>query len=214
MNYPIIMDCEGLMINGSFVYRYSLRPDTLYLNITNRCSNKCSFCVRNYSRGLSGYTLWLPREPTIDEVWDTLQEEVTPSDKEVVWCGFGEPTMRLDLVLNITRKIKVRYPSLLIRLDTDGLVQLRNKDRIVAKELKEAGITSISISLNAENKEKYDTLCLPSLPNSYQAVLTFARECTKLFSNVRLTVVNLEEIDRIKCKKIASRLQCNFQVRG
>ena len=141
------------MINGSFVYRYSLRPDTLYLNITIRCSNKCSFCVRNYSRGLSGYTLWLSREPTIDEVWDTFQEEVTPSDK-VVWCGFGEPTIRLDLVLKITRKIKTRYPSLLIRLDTDGLAQLRNKGGKVANELKEAGITSISISLNAENQRK------------------------------------------------------------
>ena len=208
------MDCEELMVDGSIVYRYSPRPDTLYLNITNRCSNKCRFCVRNYSRGLSSYTLWLSREPTINEVWDTFQEAVKSSDKEVVWCGFGEPTMRLDVVLNITRKIKKRYPSLLIRLDTDGLAQLRNKDRQVAKELKEAGISSISISLNAENKEKYDRLCLPSLPNSYQAVLAFTKECTQLFSNVRLTVVNLEEIDRIKCEEIASQLQCTFKVRG
>ena len=127
------MDCEGLMVNGSFVYRYSPRSNTLYLNITNRCSNKCSFCVRNCSRGLSGYTLWLPREPSIDEIWNTFQKEVTHLDKEVVWCGFGEPTIRLDAVLNITRKIKTKYPSLLIRLDTDGLAQLRNKDRKVAK---------------------------------------------------------------------------------
>ena len=58
------------MVNGSFVYRYSPRSNTLYLNITNRCSNKCSFCVRNYTKGLSGYTLWLPREPSIDELWN------------------------------------------------------------------------------------------------------------------------------------------------
>jgi TatD family-associated radical SAM protein len=96
---------------------------------------------------LSGYKLWLDREPTADEVWSRFRGEVKEPDEEVVWCGFGEPTVRLDIVLGLTRKIRREYPHLKIRLDTDGLAQLRNGDREVARELKDAGIDSVSISL-------------------------------------------------------------------
>ena len=198
---------------GSIVYRYALRPHTIYLNITNRCSNSCSFCVRNYSSGLSGYKLWLDREPTVDEIWSDFQMEAKGSDIEVVYCGFGEPTIRLDVVLELTRKIKSECPHLLVRLDTDGLAQLRSSEREVARELKEAGVDSVSISLNADSKEKYEVLCRPSLTGVYQAVLDFAKDCKKCFARVRLTAVNLEEIDLSKCMEIAEGLGCDFVVR-
>lgn len=199
---------------GSVVYRYGLRPDTLYLNITNRCSNSCIFCIKNYSLGLSGYKLKLDSEPTIDEIWEEFQDHVKDTDKEVVWCGFGEPTIRLDALLDIARRIKKNYSHLIVRLDTDGLAQLRNKSRKVAKELKDAGIDSISISLNAENEMKYYDLCKPSIEGSYQAVLKFIKECKKYFSDVRLTIVDVDGIDISKCKTIADKLGCNFKVRG
>lgn len=202
------------MPEGAVVYRYSPRPETVYLNITNRCSNNCCFCVRNFTQGLSGYTLWLDKEPTTDEAWSRLQDEVKPSDREVVWCGFGEPTMRLDTVVDLTRRIKKTYPHLRVRLDTDGLAQLRNQDRKVAKELRDIGIDSISISLNAEAEEKYERLCRPSLPGSYQAMLDFARDCRKYFTQVRLTVVSFGDVDLSQCKGIAESLDCSFQVRG
>ena len=199
---------------GSIAYRYAPRPYTVYLNITNRCTNSCSFCVKNYCSGLSGYKLWLDREPTEDEVWRRFQGEVKESDSEVVWCGFGEPTIRLDMVLDLTRRIKERYPNLKIRLDTDGLAQLRNSDREVARELKDAGIDSVSISLNAESKEKYDEICKPTLTGAYQAVLNFAKDCRRQFSLVRLTVVDVQGIDVSKCKGIAEKLGCAFKIRG
>ena len=208
------MNDDSGTYRGSVVYRYAPRPHTVYLNITNRCTNSCSFCVRNYCSGLSGYKLWLDREPTVDEVWSMFQSEVKESDKEVVWCGFGEPTIMLDMVLDLTRRIKQRYPHLKIRLDTDGLAQLRAKDREVARELKDAGIDSVSISLNAESKEKYDALCKPSLTGAYQAMLDFAKDCKRYFSQVRLTVVNVEAIDISKCKGIAEQLGCDFKIRG
>jgi len=200
--------------SGAVVYRYSPRPDTVYLNITNRCSNNCSFCVRNFSSGLSGYRLWLEREPTVEEIWRVLQGELKVSDREVVWCGFGEPTIRLNIILDLTRKIKQEYPHLKIRLDTDGLAQLRSSDREVARELKDAGIDSVSISLNAESKEKYDELCKPSLSGAYEAVLDFAKDCKRYFSLVRLTVVDVEGVDISKCKGIAEQLGCDFKIRG
>jgi len=153
-------------------------------------------------------------EPTEDEVWRRFQGEVKESDREVVWCGFGEPTIRLDMVLDLTRRIKERYPDLKIRLDTDGLAQLRNSDREVARELKDAGIDSVSISLNAESKEKYDEICKPTLTGAYQAVLNFAKDCRRHFSLVRLTVVDVQGIDISKCKGIAEQLGCDFKIRG
>jgi len=205
---------ESKTPGGSIVYRYAPRPHIVYLNITNRCTNNCSFCVRNYCSGLSGYKLWLDREPTAHEVWSRFLGEVNESDKEVVWCGFGEPTIRLDVLLDLTRKIKQEYPHLKIRLDTDGLAQLRSSDREVARELKDAGIDSVSISLNAESKEKYDELCKPSLTGAYQAVLDFAKDCKRYFSSVRLTVVDVQGVDISKCEGIAEQLGCDFKIRG
>jgi TatD family-associated radical SAM protein len=170
--------------------------------------------VRNLTSGLSGYTLWLDREPTTDEVWSRFQDEVRISDREVVWCGYGEPTIRLDTVIDVTKRIRKTYPNLKIRLDTDGLAQLRNRTREVAKELRDAGIDSISVSLNAETEEKYKQLCRPSLPRSYPTVLDFAKDCRRHFAEVRLTVVNVENIDIAKCRAIAESLGCDFKVRG
>jgi len=122
--------------------------------------------------------------------------------------------MRLDTIIDLTKRIKKTYPHLKVRLDTDGSAQLRNKTREVAKELKDAGIDSVSVSLNAENEEKYERLCRPSLPQTYQAVLDFAKNCRKHFAEVRLTVVNVEDIDIDKCRAIAENLGCDFKVRA
>jgi TatD family-associated radical SAM protein len=169
--------------------------------------------LKNYCSGISDYKLWLEKEPTIKDVWDSLNGELKDSDKELVFCGFGEPTVRLDMVLELTRMIKEIYPYLHIRLNTDGLVQLQNVNREVAKELKKAGIDSISISLNAENQEKYNKLCKPSLFGAYEAVLDFTKDCKAIFSHVRLSVVNISDINIQKCKIIADNLDCEFLIR-
>jgi TatD family-associated radical SAM protein len=162
---------------------------------------------------LSGYLLKLKKEPTMDELWKELQREVHPSDREVVWCGFGEPTTRLDLILELTRRIKEKYPHVQVRLDTDGQGQLRYKSRSVASELKKAGVDRISISLNAENAQKYNVLCNPSYPNAYDAILSFAKDCKKYFSTVRLSVVGGTDADVSECARIAGQIGCEFVVR-
>jgi len=199
--------------SGSIVYRYHPSPGVVYINATNRCTNRCTFCVRQFTPGLSGYMLYLKSEPTADELWEALQREIHATDRQVVWCGFGEPTTRLDLVLDLTRKMKEKYPHVQIRLDTDGQAQLRYKSRNVAKELKEAGVDMVSISLNAENQEKYDALCNPAYPGAYKAVLEFAKECKKHSLAVRLSVVGSTDVNILECKKIADELNCEFVVR-
>lgn len=207
------MNLTSRAIGGSVVYRYAPRSHTIYLNVTNRCTNDCCFCVKNYSDGLSGYQLWLAEEPSVDEIWNTFQKEVRESDGEVVWCGFGEPTMRLDVVLDITGRIKRKHPHMKIRLNTDGLSQLRERKRRVARELRGAGMDSVSISLNAESQEKYDELCRPSMAGSYGALLDFARDCKKYISEVVLTVVSVEGIDSLACEGIAKDIGCDFRIR-
>lgn len=198
---------------GSIAYRYDRSPDVVYVNITNRCTNRCTFCVRQFTPGLSGYVLYLENEPTEEEVWEELEREIKSGDRQLVWCGFGEPTTRLDLVLEVTKRIKTRYPNIKIRLDTDGQAQLRYSSRNVARELKEAGVNIVSISLNAENEEKYDMLCNPEYPNAYKAILEFARECKKLSLSVRMSVVGSTNADVAECERIARELGCEFVIR-
>ena len=199
--------------NGSIVYRYDPSPDVVYINATNRCTNHCTFCVKQFTPGLSGYVRLLKKAPATEELWKELQKEIRPTDKQVVWCGFGEPSIRLDLILDLTRRIKEKYSFVKVRLDTDGQAQLRYKSRDVAKELKEAGVDTISISLNAENKEKYDALCNPSYPDAYDGILKFAKDCKKYFI-VRMSVVGGTDVDVAKCKTIADEIDCEFVVRG
>ncbi len=199
--------------DGSIVYRYTPRTNTVYLNVTNRCSNACTFCVKYLTSGLSGNILKIKNEPTADQLWRKLQEEIRSTDKEVVWCGFGEPTIRLDLVLSITRKVKQKYPNIKVRLDTDGQAQLRYKSRDVPRELRDAGVDIVSISLNAESEEKYNAMCKPTLLGAYNAVLKFIEECKKHIKNVRLSVVSVTQANISECLKIAEKSGCDFIIR-
>jgi TatD family-associated radical SAM protein len=149
----------------------------------------------------------------LHRIWESIRKEVKKSDREIVWCGFGEPTIRLDAVLNLTKKIKKEYPLIKVRLNTDGLAQLRNKNMQVARELKDAGIDTVSISLNAESSEKYEEICRPSVSKAYQSVLDFTRDCRKYFSQVIMTVVRMEGINIPQCEKIATNLGCDFRIR-
>ena len=115
--------------------------DTIYLNITNRCSCACEFCLRDWTDGVYGESLTLDQEPDVDEVTQAIELAFLdgPAD-EVVFCGFGEPTMRLDVVLAVTEWLRLRrIPA---RLDTNGHGQLLNPDVDVPAALATAGLTA------------------------------------------------------------------------
>ena len=128
--------------------------NSIYLNITNQCSNRCWFCFRNFKQGVGGFNLKLVNEPTPDEIISEL-EKIFPSLRwsEVVFCGFGEPTARLDVLLEVSRWIKMRCPAIPIRLDTNGHGFSLNKGRDVAAELRAAGLSKVSESLNGYDDE-------------------------------------------------------------
>ena len=187
--------------------------DSLYLNITNRCTNECPFCIRNKGRQFNQqYDLWLDREPTTDELLAAIGD---PSRyDQIVFCGYGEPTIRLKVIKEVAKAIKLRTPNskLRTRLDTNGTANLFWR-RNVLPELKGL-IDHISVSLNAENAEKYNKLCKPMFgEQTYAAVLDFIREAKKSIPTVEATVVDLPGVDKEKCRQIATDLGVQFRVR-
>ncbi len=185
--------------------------DNLYLNITNRCSAGCVFCIRNASDGVYGYNLRLSSEPSEEEIIRELESLDLSRYKEAVFTGFGEPTCRLDTLLGITKWLHNK--GVHVRLDTNGHGQLLNPGRNVLAELKKAGLDALSVSLNAESEEKYKALCRPVFEKSYQALLDFTKDAVNAGLSTRMTVVGGQDIDIKECERIAISLGASFKIR-
>jgi TatD DNase family protein len=186
----------------------------LYLNITNKCSNCCFFCLKCYKRGVGGFTLKLTEEPSIAQITGELSEALNiRSWDEVIFCGFGEPTERLDILLEVARWIKQHYGRpLKIRVNTNGHGYVRNRGRDVAAELKAAGIDKLSVSLNAGDRETYMEICRPTFADAYETVIDFIRKA-KLVLQVEATAVRMPEVDITKAEAVADGLGVKFRVR-
>ena len=189
------------------MYTYQL-GDSLYINLTNSCTNNCVFCIRKKAEGI-GVDLWLDREPSGEDVVHDIKDPARY--KEIVFCGYGEPTMRLPQLLQICKYLKEH--NVKIRLNTNGhgnLIWGRN----IVPELAEY-IDSVSISLNAKDAEQYNKLCAPENElRSYDAVIDFAKECKRCIPEVSMTVVDtLSAYDIELCRKIAQNIGTGFRVR-
>ena len=192
---------------NNYVYKLG---NALYINLTNRCTNRCRFCVRNKCSGVGGYDLWLDREPTPQEVIDRID---APSKyNEIVFCGYGEPMVKLDEIIAIARVLKEKGAR--IRINTNGQANLYHGKNVVP-EL-EGLVDAISISLNAPTAGKYDQLCHSIYgAEAFDAVLDFARECVKIIPKVVFTVVDiLPPEDMERCQRIAEQIGAEFRVRG
>jgi len=133
--------------------------------------------------------------------------------KEIVFCGFGEPLERLDCVLEISRWIKKYYGKIVsIRVDTNGQGLLLDKGPEVLKELKEAGVNKISVSLNAHDKEAYTQICRPAFTNAFESILEFIEKAKENFA-LEITAVAIPEADISKIKDVAQKMEVKFRVR-
>ncbi len=189
---------------GEIAYRIR---DNLYLNITNRCTNACSFCIRFHTDYVKGYNLRLTDEPAEDDLKNAIGD---PSRyKEVVFCGYGEPLLRLDLVKSVASWIKQNKGK--VRINTNGHGNLIN-GRNILPELKGI-VDSISISLDAHDEETYIRICRPAFKNAFGEVLNFIKEAKKFIPEVTVTVVTLKDVDVEKCKKITEDLGVGFRIR-
>ena len=187
--------------------------NSLYLNITNRCSNSCYFCFRKFKTGIKEFNLKLEKEPTTEEVIEELRKVKNRKNwSEAVFCGFGEPLERLDLVLEVTRWLKKQYWKT-VRVDTNGQGYLLNKRRDVVLELKEAGVDKVSVSLNAHNKETYNQICKPVFEDAYENVLEFIKKAKEEGIETEATAVTIPEVEITKVKELAERMGVKFTVR-
>jgi GTP 3',8-cyclase len=188
--------------------------NTLYLNITNQCSNQCWFCFRNYKKGISTFNLKLAKEPKPNEVISELEQVFQKKRwSEVVFCGFGEPTSKLEVLLEVTKWIKSHFPTMPIRLDTNGHGCILNKNRDVAKELKEAGISEVSVSLNGHNPETYNENCRPGFDDAFDAVLEFIKLAQAAGLKVEASAVRMPEVNIQKVKEITDAMGVPLRVR-
>jgi TatD family-associated radical SAM protein len=186
----------------------------LYLNITNLCSNSCYFCFKRYRCGVGGFNLKLAKEPTQDQIVSELSEVLHMHIwDELVFCGFGEPTERLDVLLDVAMWIRKHSgrPTL-IRLNTNGHGSVLNPGRDVFGLLKMAGVDKVSVSLNAGDPETYVEICKPRFPRAYEAVIDFIARA-KSTLQVEITAVRVPEVDLAKVKAVADGLGVRFKVR-
>lgn len=189
--------------------------DSLYVNITNRCSNACTFCVRTKHDNVNGKDdLWLEHEPTIDEIKADFNKRDLPGYKEIVFCGYGEPTERFDVLIEIAKWLKANHPGIKIRINTNGHASLIN-GRDVTPELSGA-VDIVSISLNAPNAKEYQEICKSRYGESaFEALQEFAVNAKKYVKSVIFSVVDktMSEDDIELCRKIAAKCSVDFRVR-
>lgn len=183
----------------------------LYINVTNKCSNNCIFCIRNSPKGLGeGYNLWLDKDPTADEILAEIKDP--DMYEEIVFCGYGEPLIRLDVVLEVAKRLKERT-DVPLRVNTNGHASFIHKKNV--PQLLAPYIDTISISLNASNKQKYNDLCKPFNEEIFDYIIEFIKESKKYIKEVWVSVVDIidkEEIQR--CRDLAKELGVNFRVRA
>ena len=195
----------------SVVYSLKNNPN-LYLNITNQCSNKCYFCFKNFWPGIGQFNLILDREPSYGEVIKEIEKIINKKSwREVVFTGFGEPTERLDLVIEVIKYIK-RYHHIHTRLDTNGHGYLLNPGREVIEELKEAGLDRVCVSLNTPNKELYNKVCRSEFEDAFENVLDFVKRSKNVF-DTEITAVDINEIDMNEMEKLAEEISVRFRKR-
>jgi TatD family-associated radical SAM protein len=194
------------------VYVYELH-DNLYINLTNKCTSNCEFCVRNNKNGIGEDVLWLKKEPTTDDIMDSLGHFDVASHRQIVFCGYGEPTLKLDVLLDSAKKIKQKY-NLPIRINTNGHANLYYKKDITP--LFEGLIDKVSISLNHSNAEEYDKICHSIYGiDAFEGLLDFAGKCRAHVPNVVLTIVDiLPEDVQDECKKIAEQVGVTLRIRS
>lgn len=195
---------------GDVLYDYGRG---LYANITNRCPCRCEFCIRDMTDSLgSADSLWLKREPTVEEVIAMLKEWDLNAYEELVFCGYGEPTERLDDLIAIASYVK-ENTDLSVRINTNGLSDLINGKETCP--MLEGIIDAVSVSLNQSDAEKYTELCHPKFgPAAYDAMLKFTKDVQRYVPHVAMSVVGVIPVEDIeKCREIAAGLGVPFRVR-
>ena len=189
-------------------------PETVYVNLTNSCTNSCIFCLRTQKDDVCGANMWHDGEYTLDDIINQFQS-YNPIPKEVVFCGYGEPFLRREMMKEFCKYLRKNYPEIKIRVNTNGHANAIYKTN-VAEEFKDL-IDAVSVSLNASNSSEYDEICKPKIQNAYSEVKKFIKACVDAGIDVSTSVVTgfdkIHNIDVEKCEEISRELGAKFRNR-
>ncbi len=189
-------------------YTYSI-GNNLYVNLTNRCPNRCAFCVRDQSAQYEGYSLWLKgEEPSAEQIIEQIGDPARYA--EIVFCGYGEPTYRLEDMLAVCKAVHEKGGK--TRLNTNGHGSALN-GRDIAPELK-GHLDGVNISLNAPNEKDYNKICRPQIENAFGEMLAFAKSCKESGVNCWFSVVDCIGEEKIAdCYALAQSVGIPLHVR-
>lgn len=183
--------------------------DSLYLSLTNQCNNNCLFCARNQGYVVKGHDIHLDHDPDADEVLAAMGD--FSRFDEVVFCGFGESTLRLETLKDVARAVKEKGQT--VRLNTNGLANLEY-GRDIVPEL--VGLVDVvSVSLNTADPEQYRALCQPRFgPEAYAGMCDFIRSSVAHGLETICTVVEMPDIDIEAARERATSLGATLRVRS
>lgn len=187
--------------------------EKFYINITNKCPCSCTFCLRQTKEMLQNNSLWLEKDPSADDIINELKKYDLHEVPEIIFCGFGEPLENIDIVCECANYIRTAYPSIKLRVNTNGLGNLiHGKD--ITPHLNGL-FDTVSISLNASNAEEYLAVTRSRFGiQSYDAMLAFATSCKQYVPHVVLTVVDIIGEEEIaKCQAICDSLGIHLRIR-
>ena len=189
-------------------------PETVYVNLTNSCTNSCVFCLRTQKDDVCGANMWHDDEYTLDDIINQFQS-YNPTPKEVVFCGYGEPFLRREMMKEFCKYLRKNYPEIKIRVNTNGHANAIYKTN-VAEEFKDL-IDAVSVSLNASNSSEYDEICKPKIQNAYSEVKKFIKACVDAGIDVSTSIVTgfdkIHNVDVEKCEEISRELGAKFRNR-
>lgn len=200
------------MSDNNLVY---ILDGKIYINLTNMCTNDCIFCLRRDKDDVCGQDMWLKSEKiTSEDVIEQLNKYEDKIAKGITFCGYGEPTMKFEVLKQVAEYIKQNYPDTFIKVNTNGHGNVINKKDILP-ELKGL-VDEFSISLNAQNSDLYKELSQPKIDNAYESMKDFAKKAYENGFKTTLSVVSGYkdyDVDLALCEKIAKDLHASFRNR-
>lgn len=189
-------------------------PETVYVNLTNACTNSCVFCLREQKDDVCGSEMWHDDNYTLNDIIEQF-ESFKPTPKQVVFCGYGEPFLKKDMIKAFAEYLRKNYPEIKIRVNTNGHANAIYKTN-VAEEFKDL-IDEASVSLNSDNPEEYNEICNPKIENAYENVKEFIKSCVKAGIKTKASIVTgfdeKHNINIANCEKIAHSLGAEFRDR-
>ncbi|MDP4152355.1 MAG: TatD family nuclease-associated radical SAM protein [Bacillota bacterium] len=196
---------------SAFTIAYPL-GSSLYVNVTNRCTNRCTFCIRNTPSGVGDVDLWLTHEPTVKEMLAAITNAGLDKYDELVFCGYGEPMMRFEDCMEICSEVR-KISKIPIRINTNGHAN-RIAGRDVTPEM-QGLVDIVSISLNAPDAKSYNDICKCIYgEDGFYEMLDFTKKATRFVPKVIMSVVDVISPDNIeKCKAVAKNCGAILRVR-